>query len=91
MAFTAVASDAPTSLASSPGMLRRLLSAIMKAREAQAQWRLASQLRDLPRDVLLASQLRRDLPHDVLKDIGLENSDIRRLSGANSLTMFHLG
>ena len=89
MAFTAVANDTPTSLAPSPGMVRRLLSAIMKAREAQAQWRLASQLRDLPRDVL-ASQLR-DLPHDVLKDIGLEKSDTRRLSSANSRTMFHLG
>ena len=77
MAFTAVASDTPSSLAPSPGMVRRLLSAIMKAREAQAQWRLASQLRDLP--------------DDVLKDIGLEKNDIRRLSSANSRTMFHLG
>lgn len=90
MAFTAVANDTPTSLAPSPGMVRRLLSAIMKAREAQAQWRLASQLRDLPRDVLLASQLC-DLPHDVLKDIGLEKSDTRKLSSANSRAMFHLG
>ena len=77
MAFTAIASDTPTSLAPSPGMVRRLFSAIMKAREAQAQWRLASQLRDLPRDVL--------------KDIGVEYGDIRRLSNANSRAMFHLG
>jgi uncharacterized protein YjiS (DUF1127 family) len=76
MAFTAVANDTPTSLAPSPSMVRRLWSAIMRAREAQAQWRLASQLRDLP--------------HDVLKDIGVEQNDIRRLS-ANSPTIFHIG
>jgi uncharacterized protein YjiS (DUF1127 family) len=57
MALTAVASDTPTSLAPSPSVLRRLWSAIMRAREAQAQLRLESELRDLP--------------DDVLKDIGL--------------------
>ena len=77
MAFTAVASDTPFSLAQSPGMVRRLFSAIMKAKEAQAQWRLASQLHDLP--------------DDVLQDIGLVKNDIRRRSSANSPTMFHLG
>jgi hypothetical protein len=56
-------------------MLRRVLSAIMKAREAQAQWRLASQLRDLP--------------PDVFKDIGLDESNIRRLRSANSRATFH--
>ena len=77
MAFTAVASDTPASLAPSPGMVRRLLSAIMKGREAQAQWRLASQLRDLPHDVLKTSAWRRTT------SVGC--------SSANSRAMLHLG
>lgn len=76
MAFTAVASDTHASLAPSTGMVRRLLSAIIKGREAQAQWRLASQLRDLP--------------NDVLQDIGLAKDDITRLRSANSRAMLHL-
>ena len=65
MAFITSTFDTDHSEASAPGMFRRLLSAMMRAREAQAQYRLKSQLRDLP--------------DDVLKDIGVPPHDLRRL------------
>jgi len=58
-------------------MFRRLLSVVMRAREAQAQYRLKSQLRDLP--------------DDVLQDIGLRGREIDRLRNGKSPMMLHMG
>jgi len=58
-------------------MFRRLLSAMMRAREAQARYRLKSQLRDLP--------------DDVLQDIGLRGKEINRLRNGKSPMMLHMG
>jgi hypothetical protein len=77
MAFITSTLDTDHSDASAPGMFRRLLAAIMRAREAQAQYRLKSQLRDLP--------------DDVLRDIGLRGRDINRLRNGKSPMMLHMG
>jgi len=58
-------------------MFRRLLSAMMRAREAQAQYRLKSQLRDLP--------------DDVLQDIGLRGRENDKLKNGKSTMMLHMG
>jgi uncharacterized protein YjiS (DUF1127 family) len=50
---------------------------MMRAREAQAQYRLKSQLRDLP--------------DDVLQDIGLRGREIDRLRNGKSPMMLHMG
>ena len=65
MAFITSTFDTDHSEASAPGMFRRLLSAMMRAREAQAQYRLKSRLSDLP--------------DDVLQDIGLRGKEINKL------------
>ena len=77
MAFTAFANDVATSHAPSSGMFRRLLSVVMRAREAQAQYRLKSQLRDLP--------------DDVLQDIGLRGKEINRLRSDKPPMMLDMG
>ena len=77
MAFTAFANDVATSHAPSSGMFRRLLSVVMRAREAQAQYRVKSQLRDLP--------------DDVLQDIGLQGKEINRLRNGKSPMILHMG
>jgi hypothetical protein len=77
MAFITSTFDTDHSEASAPGMFRRLLSAMMRAREAQAQYRLKSQLRDLP--------------DDVLQDIGLRGRAIDRLRHGKSPMMLHMG
>ena len=56
-------------------MFRRLLSVIMRAREAQAQYRLKSQLQDLPNDVL----------H------GLREKEINRLRSGKPPRMLDMG
>ena len=67
MAYIAATRDVFEATASVPGLLRRLLSTIMEARQAQAQWRIAEKLRDLP--------------DDVLQDIGLAPTQMKRLRG----------
>ena len=64
MAFLTIAREA-VSHAPSVGVVSRLWTRIMGAREAQAQYRVRSQLRDLS--------------DDVLKDIGVPPHDLRRL------------
>jgi uncharacterized protein YjiS (DUF1127 family) len=75
MAFITSTSGTDHSEASAPGIFRRLLSAVMRAREAQAQYRLKSQLRDLP--------------DHVLQDIGLRGSEIKRLRNGKPPMMLH--
>jgi uncharacterized protein YjiS (DUF1127 family) len=58
-------------------MFRRLLSVVMRAREAQAQYRVKSQLRDLP--------------DDVLQDIGLQGKEINRLRSGKPPMMLDMG
>jgi hypothetical protein len=58
MALVSTASDASAYEVQSTGIVRRFLAAIIKAREAQAEARMVSQLRD-------------HLPEKVLKDIGI--------------------
>ena len=77
MAFTAFANDVATSHAPSSGMFRRLLSVVMRAREAQAQYRVKSQLRDLP--------------DDVLQDIGLQGKEINKLRSGKPPMMLDMG
>jgi hypothetical protein len=77
MAFITSTLDTDHSDASAPGMFRRLLAAIMRAREAQAHYRLKSQLRDLP--------------DDVLRDIGIRGSEIQRLRNGKPPMMLHVG
>jgi uncharacterized protein YjiS (DUF1127 family) len=60
MAFLTIAREA-VSHAPSIGVVSRLWTSIMGAREAQAQYRVRSHLRDLP--------------DDVLKDIGVQPHD----------------
>ena len=77
MAFNTSTFDTDHSEVSAPGMFRRLLSAIMRAREAQAQYRVKSQLRDLP--------------DDVLRDIGLRGREIKGLRNGKPPMILHMG
>lgn len=65
MAMPLVQDDAPPGWMPVPRTISRLRSAIMRAREARAQRRARSQLRDLPADVL--------------QDIGLTGQGLKRL------------
>ena len=75
MAFSNATTDAIQ--VSPSAIMGRLLSAIMRAREAQAQHRMMSQLRDLP--------------DDVLQDIGVAKSDLTRLRNGRPPAIFHAG
>jgi hypothetical protein len=77
MAFITSTFDTGHPEASTPGIFRRLLLAVTRAREAQAQYRLKSQLRDLP--------------DDVLQDIGLCGREIKRLRNGNPPMILHVG
>ena len=68
MAFMAATNDALAPAAPATGFIPRLLLKIMEARQAQARWRLAWQLRDLPGRI----------------DIGLTNSEVKRLRARQS-------
>ena len=75
MAFSNATTDA---IQMSPSaIMRRLLSAIMRARETQAQHRMMSQLRDLPE--------RCPARHGVAK------SDLTRLRNGRRPAIFHAG